>query len=176
MQYGNNLKLKGLPCIIRRNGDIKIGDNVTINSNFLSNLTGINHRTIIITRLPEAVISIGNNVGISGATIYARSSIFIGNNVLIGSNVKILDSDFHPLDATERANNDKQKIVDKPIYIGDNCFIGLNSIILKGTELGRGCIVGAGAVVQGKYKPGSVIVGNPGRVIRTCTEFQNVEE
>ena len=39
-------------------------------------------------------------------------------------------------------------------------------MILKGTELGDGCVVGAGAVVSGKFEAGSVIVGNPARVIR----------
>ena len=54
----------------------------------------------------------------------------------------------------------------KPIRIGKNCFIGCNAIILKGTELGNGCVVGAGAVVAGEFEPNSVIVGNPARVIR----------
>lgn len=164
--YGKNLILKGVPCIIRRQGEITIGDNVTINSSFFSNLTGINHRTIMVTRLLESKIVIGNNVGISGATVYARDSIIIGNNVLIGANVKIIDSDFHPMDMEARALDDKSKIVNKPIYIADDCFLGADSIILKGTVLGRGCVVGAGAVVSGKFEPGSVIVGNPGRVVK----------
>lgn len=166
INYGKNLKLKGVPCIIRRQGEIIIGSNVTINSSFLSNLTGINHRTIIVTRLSESKIIIGNNVGISGATIYARDSISIGNNCLIGANVKIIDSDFHPMDMEARAIDDKNQIVNKPIVIEDDCFLGADSIILKGTVLGRGCVVGAGTVVSGKFEPGSVIVGNPGKVIK----------
>ena len=54
---------------------MEIGENVTIKSSFLSNLVGLYSRTIIITRNREAKIKIGNNVGISGATIYARNSI-----------------------------------------------------------------------------------------------------
>ena len=166
ISFGKKLNLRGIPCIVRRGGNISIGNNVTINSSFLSNLTGMNHRTIIVTRLPKSRVVIGDNVGISGATIYARDSIEIGNNVSIGSNAKILDSDFHPLDIESRNADDKSKIVDCPIVIEDDCFLGTDCIILKGTVLGRGCVVGAGAVVSGKYEPGSIIVGNPGKVVR----------
>ena len=57
-------------------------------------------------------------------------------------------------------------VPSKEIRIGRNCFIGCNSIILKGTILGDGCVVGAGAVVTGRYEAGSVIAGNPARLIK----------
>ena len=167
VKYGKNLKLNGLPFIFQvKNSNITIGENVTIKSSFLSNLVGIYQRSIIVTRTPNSYIRIGNNVGMSGATIYARTGIEIGDNTLIGGNVKILDNDFHPLDVEDRNNDVKEKIKSKPIKIGKNCFIGVNSIILKGTELGDGCIVGAGTVVSGKYPPNSTIVGNPAQVIK----------
>ena len=58
------------------------------------------------------------------------------------------------------------EIPTKEISIGNNCFLGCNSIILKGTILGDSCIVGAGAVVSGKFENNCVIVGNPAKVIR----------
>ena len=57
-------------------------------------------------------------------------------------------------------NDDKEKIGTRPVKIGKNCFIGCNALILKGTELGDGCVVGAGAVVSGKFEDNCVIVGN----------------
>lgn len=54
----------------------------------------------------------------------------------------------------------------KEIRIGKNCFLGCNSIVLKGTVLGDGCVVGAGAVVSGKFEENCVIAGNPARVIK----------
>lgn len=167
IKYGKKLLLKGTPVIINKNGaNMQIGENVTIKSSFLSNLIGLYSRTIIITRTKEAKIVIGNNVGISGATIYARKGIEIGDNTLIGGNAKILDNDFHPIEIEARNKDIKEKILAKPIKIGKNCFIGCNSIILKGTELGDGCIVGAGAVVSGKFEANSVIVGNPAKIIK----------
>lgn len=171
VKFGQKLLLKGAPVIVNKKGaTISIGKNVTIKSSFLSNLIGLYSRTIIVTRNKEAKIIIGNNVGISGATIYARNSIEIGDNTLIGGNAKILDNDFHPLEVEERNNDNKEKILSKPIKIGNDCFIGCNSIILKGTELGEGCVVGAGSVVSGKFEKRSVIAGNPAKVIRKLGE------
>ena len=103
IKYGKNLLLKGIPIIFNKEGArLTIGNNCTIKSSLLSNLMGLYSRTIIVTRAPEAEIAIGNNVGISGTTIYARKKITIGDNTCIGGNCKILDNDFHPIDWEER--------------------------------------------------------------------------
>lgn len=179
VEYGKNLLLKGVPVIFNKTGArIRIGSNVTIKSSFLSNLVGLYSRTIIVTRAPGAVIEIGDRVGISGATIYARKGIHIGENTAIGGNCKILDNDFHPLDAEQRlelmldahGGEAADRIPAKEIHIGKNCFLGCNSIILKGTVLGDNCVVGAGAVVCGKFEDGCVIVGNPGKVAKNLAK------
>lgn len=132
----------------------------------MSNLVGLYARTIILTRIPGASIEIGDNVGISGATIYARSRISIGDHTNIGGNVKILDNDFHPVEAQARLIDDKDKIGTAPVKIGKNCFIGCNVLILKGSEIGDNCVVGAGAVVSGKFEADCMIAGNPARIIK----------
>lgn len=178
VKYGKNLLLKGIPVIFNKDGaELTIGNGVTIKSSFLSNLVGLYCRTIIVTRAPGAYIHIGNNVGISGATIYARKGIVIGENTCIGGNAKILDNDFHPIEVETRnrllhdANGGESDLIPaRAIKIGKNCFIGCNSIILKGTVLGDGCVVGAGAVVCGKFEDNCVIAGNPARVIRKLGE------
>ena len=174
VKYGKGLLLKGIPVVFNKSGaELTIGDNCVIKSSFLSNLVGLYSRSIIVTRRPGAFIRIGNNVGISGATIYARKGITIGDNTAIGGNVKILDNDFHPIGWETRNRylldpngGDADVVPAKEIVIGKNCFIGCNSIILKGTVLGDGCVVGAGAVVAGKFEAGSVIAGNPAKVIK----------
>lgn len=175
IRYGKKLLLKGMPVIFNKKGAVlSIGDNCTIKSSFLSNLVGLYSRTIIVTRSADAYIFIGNHVGISGATIYARKGISIGDNTCIGGNAKILDNDFHPIDwetrnlllSDEKGGEAYDLIPAKEIRIGNNCFIGCNSIILKGTILGNGCVVGAGAVVSGQFEDNCVIAGNPARVIR----------
>lgn len=167
VKFGKKLVLKGVPFIFNKKGaSITMGDNCVIKSSFLSNLVGLYSRTIIMTRIPGAVIEIGDNVGISGATVYARSKIEIGDYTNIGGNVKILDNDFHPVDPEARMADDKEQIGTAPIKIGKNCFIGCNVLILKGSEIGDNCVVGAGAVVSGKFEDNCVIAGNPARIIK----------
>lgn len=169
--YGKNLTLKGLPFIYNTAGSkITIGEDCTIKSSFLSNLVGLYSRSIIVTRVKGAEIHIGNRVGISGATIYARKGITIGDDTNIGGNVKILDNDFHPIDPEARRKDIKEQIGTRPVKIGRNCFVGCNALILKGTVLGDNCVVGAGAVVSGIFEDNSVIAGNPARVIRKLSE------
>ncbi len=168
VKFGKKLKLLGYPFVFKfRNSKIKIGDNCTINSNFFSNFLGLYQRTIIIARY-GGEIHIGNNVGISGSTIYAWKGIEIGDNTLIGANTKIIDNDFHPVDPVERRkHNIPRGVGQKSVKIGENVFIGCNSLILKGTVIGDNCVVGAGSVVSGVFEDGSIIAGNPAKVIKS---------
>lgn len=167
VHYGKNLTLKGVPFIFSRSGSsLYIGNDVTIKSSFLSNLVGLYQRTIILTRTQDAEIRIGNNVGISGATIYARKSIIIGDNTLIGGNTKIIDNDFHPVDPEIRRKTPNENMGLRPIEIGENVFIGCNCLILKGTKIGDNTVIGAGSVVSGEIPANCVAAGNPARVIR----------
>ena len=146
--------------------DFKSGPQKTIiNSDFVSNMVGLYQRSIIVARYGGQV-SIGSGCGISGSTIYAMQEITIGDNVLIGGNCKIIDNDFHPLPASLRINQHESDIKRRSIRIGDGCFIGANSIILKGTSLGRNCVVGAGSVVSGSFPDNVIIAGNPARIIK----------
>lgn len=58
--------------------------------------------------------------------------------------------------------------------VGDNTLIGMGAIVLTGAEIGRDCLVGAGALVTGKMRipDGSLVLGNPARVVRPLTEAE----
>lgn len=140
-------------------------EKTVINSSSFSNMVGLYQRSILVARY-GGKISIGAGCGISGTTIYAMNSIKIGENVLIGGNCKIIDNDFHPLPASQRINQKVEDIKTRPIEIGDGCFIGANSIILKGCKLGKNCVVGAGSVVSGTFPDNVIIAGNPARIIK----------
>ncbi|MBE5825073.1 MAG: acyltransferase [Butyrivibrio sp.] len=164
IKLGKAVKIHGWPYIFRfRGAKIEIGDRVVINSSFLSNLIGLYQPTIIVARY-GGKISIGDDVGISGSTIYSWDDIDIGARTQIGANTKIVDTDFHSLDYRKRKSSDSVKT--KPVHIGSDVFIGMNSIILKGTSIGNGCVVGAGSVVSGEFPDGVLIAGNPARVVR----------
>lgn len=143
-----------------KNSHIYWGERITINSAFLSNLVGMHQRAILIAR-DGGIIRIGNGVEMSGMTIYALRQIEIGEDTMIGANTIIIDSDFHPLDPALRHSTDRTLIKSRPVWIGRDCFIGMNVMICKGTQLGDRCVVGAGSVVRGTFPPDSLIVGNP---------------
>ena len=161
------VKLKGFCVIFPFPGcKISLGKG-TINSSFASNMLGLYQRSIIVARY-GGIIEIGDGFGISGSTIYAFDSIKIGKNATIGANCKIIDNDFHPIDAEKRnANLNEEFTGHAPITIGDNCFIGMNSIILKGTTLGHNVVIGAGSVVHGKFPSNCIIAGNPAKIIKS---------
>ena len=167
IQMGKGIKLIGWPFIFRFPGsEIKIGNGCIIRSNFWSNLIGLYQRTIIIAK-KGGKIRIGKNVGISGATVYAWNHIEIGDNTLIGANCKILDSDLHPIDPENRLKADYADYVKTaPVVIGKNCFIGCNSLILKGVTIGDNSTIGAGSVVTKNIPANVIAAGNPAKVIR----------
>jgi acetyltransferase-like isoleucine patch superfamily enzyme len=57
------------------------------------------------------------------------------------------------------------------IAVGENCFIGVRSILLPGTAIGDHCIVGAASVVSGEVPPRTIVAGNPARVVGDVEEF-----
>jgi acetyltransferase-like isoleucine patch superfamily enzyme len=111
-------------------------------------------------------IIIGDNVGISGSTINATTTITIGDNVLIGSGCIITDTDSHPLGIEDRIRNDYSKTKSSPIVICNNVFIGARSIILKGVTIGEGAIIGAGSILSSNVPPFSIYAGNPAKFIK----------
>ncbi|MEG0997406.1 MAG: acyltransferase [Clostridiales bacterium] len=64
----------------------------------------------------------------------------------------------------------------KKTIIGNNVFIGMNSIILMGTQIGNNVIIGAGSVVSGIVRDNVVIAGNPARIVRTLEEHYEVRK
>ena len=167
IKVGKGLHLFGLPVIVstNRDGGVEIGTNCHIRSSFLSNLVGLSQRTIICAR-GNGKIVVGKGVGMSGATIYARNFIKIGDHCIIGGNVKILDNDFHPADPEVRRRTPVDNFDSAPIVIGNNVFIGVNSLILKGVTIGDDAVIGAGSVVTKDVPANALVAGNPARVIK----------
>ena len=164
VQYGKNLCISGRICI-RGKGIYVIGENVIINSKPFENPTACGYMTSL-NCFNGATIIIGNNVGISHTAISAMEKVEIGDNVLIGSNCMIADTDFHPIDTEKRIANDRTAIKTAPIKIENNVFIGARSIILKGVTIGENSIVGAGSVVTKTIPANEIWAGNPAKFIK----------
>ncbi len=163
-------KFFGLPVIQKhRYSSILIGPNADFRSTPQANPLGANHPVVLCTWVSGASITIGENFGMTGGCIVAAKRVVIGNNVGLGGNSSVIDTDFHPLNLAERrrAPNDGHA---KDIVIEDDVFIGMNCIILKGVTIGKGSVIGAGSVVSKSIPPGVIAAGNPAQVIRKLDE------
>jgi acetyltransferase-like isoleucine patch superfamily enzyme len=114
-------------------------------------------------------VKIGNNTMISlGAKIdVRRGKVTIGNNVIITHGVVILSHDQTAI-LMGQNNHEKHTIIH------DNVFIGVNSVILAGVRIGKNSIIGSGTIVTKDVPPLSLVVGNPGKIIKKLEPFSIV--
>lgn len=116
-----------------------------------------------------AVCIIGNNSSVNCNNMIAcRERIEIGDNVQLSPNVQIYDHD-HDYRAAGGVKAGKYRT--SPVKIGNNVWIGANTVILRGTEIGNNCVIGAGCVLKGKYIDGSVVLQK-----RETSSYQTIGE
>lgn len=163
IKYGKNLLVYNKFYLdVEYGANIKIGDNFNFKSGEEYNSLSRNIRGCIYAS-ENAKILIGNNVGISSSCILSHESISIGDNVKIGADSLILDSDCHSLNYEFRKYEklDWKNKKNKPIEIGDDVLIGTRCIILKGVTIGKRCIIGSGCVLTKNVPDDSIAFGNP---------------
>jgi len=114
-----------------------------------------------ITVRNGATLKIGDNAFINdGVNICATLSISIGRYAKIGDMTYIYDTDFHE---TYPGSGIKQA----PVCIGNNVWIGANSMLLAGAVIGDHSVIAAGSVVTGEIPAGCLAAGTPARPIKT---------
>jgi len=99
------------------------------------------------------------------------SLISIGKNTTISANVVFLTHDYSISKGLKMIGAEKSGRFLRPISVGDNCFIGMRSMLLPGTNIGNNVIVGAGAIVKGNIPDGVVVAGNPAKILCTTKEW-----
>lgn len=133
-------------------GLIRLGDGVTLN------------RYAYITA-SRAGVAIGALSQINHfAVINGAGGVTIGRNVLIGPGAQLISYQHNYQNANVPI--DSQGYTYEPITVEDDVWIGSNAVILAGVTIGRGCVIGAGAVVTKPCAPYSVLAGVPARVIK----------
>ena len=123
--------------------------------------------------------TVGDFTLLNGAIVMAEELVQIGSHCLISWGVGIADSDFHPLEPAQRLIDSKAlapffknrpprpKLKTAPVKIGDNVWIGMNAVILKGVTIGDNSVVAAGAVVTRSVPPNTIVAGNPAVTVKS---------
>lgn len=128
----------------------------------------------------RGVIEIGADCYIDGASLIAEERVTLGDRVILGVQVTIADSDFHPIDPEQRAldcvalspsgDGKRPPFLTRPVTVENDVWIGFGAVLLKGVRVGEGAIIGAGSVVTKDVPAGMFVSGNPARVIGPAEE------
>jgi virginiamycin A acetyltransferase len=134
-----------------KNSKVIVGDNSMIDSFVKIKFSG-----------GLADIVIGNNCYInSGTVIYNGNGIVMGNWVLIAANCTLAPIN-HAYQERNKTIYDQRFLPSKGgIIIEDDVWVGANSIILDGTFIRKGAVIGAGSIVKGEFESYGVYAGNP---------------
>lgn len=137
--------------VIHEGGELKLGSDILLSSGVSLNIER------------NASVTIGNGVSFNrNASIFSKYLVEIGNDCLFGWNVSIRDNDGHYIDYP-----DKVKKNNNYIKIGEHSWIAAECLLMKGTQLKRGAVVGTRSMVNKTFETENVLlVGSPAKVIK----------
>lgn len=118
-------------------------------------------------------IHFGNGVYCNfGCTFVDDTHIFVGDHVMFGPNVVVATA-AHPIAPQLR---EKGLQYNKPVHIGNNCWIGAGALIMPGVTIGDNTVIGAGSVVTKDIPVNVIAVGNPCKILREISTELTSEE
>lgn len=147
-----------------------------------------------LSAMPTGKIALGDGVWLShdvefettnyiaigaGTTVQRRvtvnGTVSIGRGCIIAPNV-FVSSGTHPFrDIPGKTIREQERIIverdgslavlDRPVVIGDDCWLGVNTVVCPGVTIGSGCVIGANSVVVKDIPPNTIVAGVPARII-----------
>ena len=143
-------------------GRIEIGSHVLVRSVIVP---------VELATGPQGIMRLGNGVHLNyGVSVHAEHAVTIGDRVRVGPYAMIVDTDFHDHYARSRRGEGRAVVIE------DDVWIGAKASILKGVRIGRGAIVGTGAVVTRSVPAFSVVAGVPARPVASLDADRFVVE
>jgi len=155
---------KGKNVIIRRWVRMDV---VPFNPFSIGNNSVIEDFSTINNGVGEVEIGTNSLIGLGNVII---GPVKVGDNVILAQNIVASGLNHNYTDINQPIH--KQGVNVSPITIGDDCWIGANTVITAGVTIGKHSVVAAGAVVTKSIPAYSVAVGNPARVIKRYDETQ----
>ena len=168
------MPIKGTCIYIHKNGRLYLNDNFILNNHkmkgskaesYLSvddgavlTVDGYAHfaHSSTITVNKGAKLTFNEIGGNYGTSIICSNEMLFKNDVMIGRDVTIFDSDYH---------DSGKKRKPKPVTIGEHVWIGAKAMIMKNVSIGDGAIIGASSVVTRRVKPHNMVFGNPAKIL-----------
>ncbi|VTT43217.1 DapH/DapD/GlmU-related protein [Streptococcus porcinus] len=155
--FFSTARLIRFPFVVRGKKYIDFGERLTLGRYCRFDVLG-SHAT--------KVLKFGKNVNIGDSVrISCIEKINIGDNVLIGSRVLIIDNSHGSYSGHEQDNPgmspNERRLISSPIVIGDNVWIGDGVVIQKGVTIGDGAVIGANSVVTKNIPTNTISVGIP---------------
>ncbi|SEK70043.1 Acetyltransferase (isoleucine patch superfamily) [Roseovarius nanhaiticus] len=136
-------------------------------------------RKALIKSAISSGMSVGRGTKFVGTQRFGSEPylIEIGEDCLITNDVSFICHDGAwavacGLDGVKLSESYRKHGVFGRISVGNNCFVGVNAVLLPNTKIGKNSIVGAAAVVKGDYPEGSIIAGNPARVVGKTSDYR----
>jgi acetyltransferase-like isoleucine patch superfamily enzyme len=137
------------------------------NSQINVNATFFIHSGCDIMVFDNATLNLGSGYINRYCKIRCYHNITIGNNVAISENFTIWDDDAHKIEYEGYIPKEKNDIT-----IGDNVWIGTNVTVLKGVNIGNGCVIAAGSLVTKSIPENALAAGIPAKVIKNNVNWK----
>ncbi|KAA3612260.1 MAG: hypothetical protein DWQ05_19880 [Calditrichaeota bacterium] len=175
----------GTNVVLRHPGKIEIGDNVVIDDNvvldakgadnkglFIGNGVFVGRNTILSCKNGDIILDDNANIGFN-CEIFSANSVHVGKNVLMAAYTYLVGGT-HTFNRTDIPMIQQEREA-RGITVGEGAWIGAHAVVFDGTNIGKECVIGAGAIVNRDIPDWQIAVGSPAKPVKDRRELAEDE-